>query len=240
MTTGSDDTTADAFLGLGPATFKADGGFITHKFTAQIVSESGSNRLAPRDRPFRRGAKQDGVGSCFDVYVVDCMWHPDVDEPDLNDGQARWPDALQAFIDDLKTGGDGATGTFNLPWKRGIRVKAKEWSRIAAAGEHRGGEVVRVTFHEDNEDSLDRQAVQLVSVKATIGRQVEAAQFDAESEGMDMFAIADIVSLAEDVVGLLNTPGDVAAALARPAPRSGARARSSRTPSRAAPTAAIR
>jgi hypothetical protein len=210
MTTGSDDTTADAFLGLGAATFKADGGFVTHNFTAQQVAENGANRIAPRNRPFRQGAKLDFVGSKADTYVLDCMWHPDVDEPDLNDGEARWPDAVQSFIDDLKT---GATGTLNLPWKRGIRVKATEWSRVESAVEHRGGAIVRVTFVEDNEDSLDRQAVELVSVKATIGRQVEAAQFDMESEGMDLFAIADVVALAEDVVGLLNFPGDVAGAL---------------------------
>lgn len=201
---------ADAFAGLGPATFRVDGGFITHAFTAHLVTEKGGNRIAPRNRPFRRAAKLDALGANSDRFTLDCIFHRDVEEPKVVVGEARWPDSLQSFIDDCKT---GKTGTLNLPWKRGIRCKALEWTRTANGNEHRGGEVVRVDFEEDNEDSLDRAAFERVTVKASLPSVVEAAQFDFESEGMDLFALEDLTELAANIVGLLNTPADHAAAL---------------------------
>lgn len=204
------DEAADAFLGLGPATFKVDGGFVTHSFVAFLVSESGGNRIAQRARPWRPGAKLDALGPNPDDFSLDTIWHRDVVDPNAPTGEARWPDALERFIADLKT---GKTGTLNLPWKRGIRCKGLDWGRTASANEHRGGETLRVKFQEDNEDTLDRAAVQLVTVKATLPSAVEAARFDMESEGMDLFALEDITELAANIVGLLNTPADHAAAL---------------------------
>ena len=195
----------DPLLKLGPASWVQGGR--TYKFVAHFVGEHGANRNPKRVRPFRQGWKLDTTGSDGDEFTIDITVNPDVAEGDIT---PVWPDDLQALTDSFKT---GETGTLNLPWKRGIRCKPDVWDRVEAGGENRGGGTLRAKFSEDNEDSLDRQAVQLVSVKATIERRVEAAQFDAESEGMDLFAIEDITELAADVVGLLNAPGDVAAAL---------------------------
>ncbi len=208
MTT--DAAAADAFSGLGPATFKVDGGFVTHGFTAFVVAESGSNRIVERNRPFRPAAKLDALGPNSDSFSIEAIFHRDIAEPDIPVPEPRWPDALQRFVDDLKT---GKTGTLNLPWKRGIRCKALTWGRTANANEHRGGESIRVEFKEDNEDKLDRAAVQLVTVKATVQNAVEATSFDMESEGMDLFAIEDLTEIAANIQGLLNTPGDFAASL---------------------------
>jgi hypothetical protein len=205
MTASSAET--DIWLGLGPASFQLDGGFL-HQFTAQVLSEGGSNRIAKRDRPFRDGAKLDFVGNNSDEWTIDCIYNNDVTEPGAEFD--RWPSSLEDLIADLKT---GDTGTLNLPWKRGLRVKGLDWQRVANANENRSGETLRVKFQEDNEDSLDRQAFDLVTVKATLPSTVEAAQFDAESEGMDLFAFEDITQLAADIVGLLNRPGEVSAAL---------------------------
>jgi hypothetical protein len=89
-----------------------------------------------------------------------------------------------------------------------------DWTGTARSDEHRGGEAVRVKFMADNEDNLDRAAFQAVSVKASMNAKVEAAQFDMESEGMDLHSLADVTEFAANVVGLLNAPADNAAALA--------------------------
>lgn len=198
-------TAADPWLNLGPATYVLDG--VTHYFVATIVSEHFSNRNPRRTRPFRTGAKLDHTGSNPDEITLDCFFGSDVTEVDTFN---EWPNDLERFKTALKT---GRTGTLNLPWKRGLRVKCDEGDITTSASEHRGNATVRVKFCEDNEDNLDRAAVELVSVRSTMQSAVEAAQFDAESEGMDLLAIEDVTQLAADVVGLLNAPGDFAAAL---------------------------
>lgn len=199
----------DPWLKLGPCTYVVNGK--TYGCVAMEVGENGGNRIAPRDRPWQRGAKLDGVGVKSDEFLLDLIFSNDAGEPDV---QNAWPSDLEAMVAAFKlSGSDGLTGTLNLSWKRGLRVKPLEWSRRAVATENRGGEVLRVKFQEDNEDNLDREAFQLVQVKAALPERVDATQFDAESEGMDVFAIEDLTELAADVVGLLNYPNDVAAAL---------------------------
>jgi hypothetical protein len=192
---------ADSWVKLPPATFVLDG--VTHTFTAQLVTVNGSNRLARRNRPFQDGAKVDFVGNNADELELECIFHPDVTEPGAD--FERWPTALEDFEEALRT---GKTGTLNLPWKRGLRMKGDTWARTARADENRGGEIVRVKFLRDNEDSLDREAMQRVSVRSTINGAVEAAQFDLESEGGWNAGIEQVTTLAAQVQSLLATPGD--------------------------------
>ena len=192
---------ADSWVKLPPATFVLDG--VTHTFTAQLITVNGSNRLARRHRPFQNGAKIDFVGNNPDELELECIFHPDVTEPGAD--FERWPTALEDFEEALRT---GKTGTLNLPWKRGLRMKGDSWARMARSDEHRGGETVRVKFARDNEDSLDREAMQRVSVRSTINGAVEAAQFDLESEGGWNAGIEQVTTLAAQVQSLLATPGD--------------------------------
>jgi hypothetical protein len=192
---------ADSWINLPPATFVLDG--YTHTFTARMVTSAGSNRIARRNRPFQDGAKLDHVGNNPDEIDLECLFHPDVTEPGAD--FERWPSALELFEEALKT---GKTGTLNLPWKRGLRAKGDSWGRTANAEEHRGGESVRVKFVTDNEDSLDREAIQKVSVRSTVNGAVEAAQFDLESEGAWDAGIEQVTTLAAQVQALLATPGD--------------------------------
>lgn len=196
----------DVWIGLGAASFEVPS-LPKVSFIAQTVNEQGGNRIPRRDRPWQRAAKLDFVGNKSDEFSIDCIFNPDVAEGDI---KVVYPDDVERFVAALKT---GETGTLDLPWKRGLRVKADEWTRTEVASENRGGAIVRVKFCEDNEDTLDREAFEVVTVKATAERQVEAAQFDAESEGMDLLAIEDLTELAANVVGLLNYPADNAAAL---------------------------
>jgi hypothetical protein len=180
-----------------------------HTFTVLQLSEHFSLRVARRARAYQRGAKLDQTGPNPREYEYDLIFHSDVTEPGAD--VDRWPGAKERF---LEMADAGETGTLNLPWKRGIRCKLVDAVATARSDEHRGGECVRAKFEEDNEDNLDRAAFQLVAVKSSLASRTEAAQFDMESEGMDLLALEDVTELAANVVGLLNAPADAAAALA--------------------------
>jgi hypothetical protein len=197
----------DAWLALPVAEF-VDSDDVHHSFTAVAISEHFSLRVAPRARPYQRGAKLDQTSHNPDEFDFDLIFHADVTEPGADFD--RWPGAKQSFLDAAHK---GETGTLNLPWKRGIRCKVVDATATARSDEYRGGECVRTKFLADNEDDLDRAAFVAVSVKAALSPKVDAAQFDMESEGMDLGSIEDVTELAADVVGLLNAPADQAAAL---------------------------
>lgn len=198
----------DAWLALPVSEF-VDSDGVHHVFTAIGLSEHFSLRIAPRARAYQAGAKLDQTGPNPDEFEFDLVFHNDITEPGA-DSSTRWPDDKQRFLDAAHK---GETGTLNLPWKRGIRCKVADAVATARADEYRGGECVRVKFLTDNEDNLDRAAFQAVTVKASLQPRVAAAQFDMESEGMDLGSIEDVTQLAADVVGLLNAPADNAAAL---------------------------
>lgn len=197
---------SDDWQDLEPFSFQMDG-HREIKFIGRTVGEDGQNRLAPRKRPWQKGEKVDSTGPDGDSYQIEGIFHSDVDEGDVDNGMPMWPDALEALVKQFK---EEKTGTLHLPWKRGLRVKASNWSRRASADEHRGGEVLTVTFKEDNEDSLDREAFVGVSVKGSLSRTVEEAQFDAESAGIWDGSLEDLTGLASDLVGYINAPREFA------------------------------
>lgn len=221
---------SDPWLDMGPTTIQADGEDEI-LFMAKIISATGSLRVARRRRPWQYGQKIDETGDEGDELTIEGIFHNDMEEAGL-EGVVQWPDNLEALWTQLKT---GKTVTLNFPWKRGLRVKPITRDRRASSDEVRGGEVVTVKFHEDNEDALDREAVEKVSVKAAANRAVEEATFSMESEGMSADLVnppvrsftelefSDPVStingLASDVVGLLSAPQDFADALALAATR---------------------
>lgn len=197
------------------ASFQAD--FRTEVFFAILGNtESGSMRIAKRDRPWQNGAKLDDIGANADDFQLRLIFHNDVTEPGMGaeDGgwsnYQPWPNAHDELLDQFHT---GTTGTLNLPWKRGIRCKATQWTSVTSADDTRGGAIVTVTFTTDNEDSLDREALELASVTATTNRDADATSFDMDSLGMFDGSIEDITELAADLVGLLNAPNDELSAI---------------------------
>lgn len=208
---------ADPWDELGPISIQADGQPRPILVIGRDVSEEGGNRLAPRARPFRPGAKLDTTGPTEDTIVLQLYFHRDVVEEDVDNGMPMWPDALEALIrDHFKS---DRTLTLHLPWKRNLRVKAERWTRVANADEDRGGEKLTVTFKTDNEDELDREAVVGVSVTGNVSRVVEEAQFDAQSEGAWDGSLADLTQLSAELVGWINAPREYAADVAQAANR---------------------
>jgi hypothetical protein len=204
---------SDPWLNLPACDYQADG-FSVIVLPISGVDESGALRVARRARPWQPGVKLDHTGPDSDKLTLKLLWSNDVE--DEGQGPGFWPDKLEELIAQFKS---GKTATLNLPWKRGLRVKPLTWSRSASAEGDRGGELVTLNFETDNEDNLDREAFQKVSVKATVQSSVEAAQFDMESIGAWDGSIEDVTQLAADLVGYLNAPGDYAQALLHQANR---------------------
>ena len=215
----------DPWLKLGPSSYRADG-------EAELlipwreVGEDGALRLVRRVRPWQTGAKQDETGADPDTFTLTAVFNDDVKEIE-NEGQVMWPDTLEALVKQFKT---GKTATLNLPWKRGLRVKPKTWQRRATSDDNRGGESLTVTMVTDNEDSLDREAFEAVSVKANVKRAAEEAVFALEQDGMSAgltdrtglplgIFVGDVITLAEDLAGLMNRPGEFAQAIVAQAMR---------------------
>jgi hypothetical protein len=205
----------EVWSALPASSFQADGR-IEVFFSALGNTEAGSMRIAKRDRPWQSGAKLDDVGSNSDDFQLRILFHNDVSETDLGGSLQPWPNAHDELLDQFHL---GATGTLNLPWKRGIRCKATQWQSVTSADDTRGGAIVTVTFTTDNEDSLDREALELASVTATVNGAVEAATFDMDSLGMFDGSIEDITELAANLVGLLNSPNDELSAILHAARR---------------------
>lgn len=208
---------ADSWEDLPASSFQADGE-TTLLIIARLVGEKGALRVVKHTRPFQAGQKLDETGPDGDEFTLEAMFHPDIQEGDTEDGGQPqiWPDRLEALIKQFK---GGKTATLHLPWKRNLRVKPTTWERRASGDEHRGGEILTVTFAQDNEDNLDREAFEAVSVKSQLERRADATTFDLDSIGGFDGSIEDITELAANLVGLMNAPGDYAAAIAHQANR---------------------
>lgn len=194
--------------GYEPASFKADGEE-TIRFMARSIVETGGVTIAARRRPYRDGAKLDALGALEDKWDFEALFLSDEDaqEPGVTDdgGLPMYPDRLQALIDAFKT---GKTGVFNLPWKRGLRAKCGSWTRRDVADEHRNGAVFAGQFIEDNEDSVDREAIVKPSARGALDRKVQEATFDAEASATWDSSLADWNGAVAELVGIMNTPGE--------------------------------
>lgn len=200
-----DPGTPNDLSDYAPADFKPDGRTLA-QFLVKVSSEAGSLRIAKRDRPWQDGAKLDAVGANADDFVLSMIFHNDLTEAGIDDSVPMWPDGVDAMTKQFHF---GETGTLNLPWKRGIRCKAVSWRRVESADDTIRGALVDVTFTTDTEDSIDREAFQAVSVRATANAAVEEATFDLDSTNMFDGSIEDITGFAADLVGLLNSPNEL-------------------------------
>ncbi len=222
----------DVWVSLPPSSYQADGEAVLY-IPWREVGEDGKLRVVRRVRPWQPGAKLDETGADPDVFTLGAVFNNDVREEDSEyDGQAQlWPDLLEALVRQFKT---GKTATLNLPWKRGLRVKPTTWQRRAVSDDNRGGETLTATFETDNEDALDREAFEVVSVKASVQRAAEEAAFALEQEGMNVNLgqerlvlpdggigdpVGGIIGLAGDLAGAMNRPGELAQAVATAARR---------------------
>lgn len=205
----------DPWADLPPSSYQADGEDVLF-IPLREVGEDGALRVVPRVRPWQPGEKLDETGASADTFTLGALFNEDVKEPEF-DQQVMWPDTLEALILQFKT---GKTATLNLPWKRGLRVKPLTWQRKASADADRGGELLTVNFKTDNEDDLDREAFERVSVKATVSLAAQSVARTMEMDGMGIGdPIGGIIGLASQLNGLMNLPSDYANAIVTAAQR---------------------
>lgn len=195
---------ADPWDDMEPISYRADGESKL-LLIGKDVGEDGALRVAERARPWQPGVKLDETGPDGDRFQLQFCFHNNLEEPDVDNGKPMWPDVLEDLITQFKT---GKTATLNLPWKRGLRVKPLTWSRKATSDRHRGGELLTANFKTDNEDTFDREAFVRPSVTSTLQQKVEAAVFDAESEGAYHPSMADIRQFASELTALIQSPSE--------------------------------
>ena len=164
--------------------------------------QSGGLRLAPRERPYQPGEKLDETGRKARTFRVDFVFHNDITEE--LPGPPMWPDRANELETILE---DGRTFTLHLHWRRNIRVKAESYERIADPEQYRGGELMRVNFREDNEDSLD-DGTEFPTVVGTVRTAAQEARFDADSEGIGLGGLEDLTALASALEEWINLPGE--------------------------------
>lgn len=200
------DENSDIWEKMGPASFQVDGGEQI-LFLVLDVTDTGGNRIAPRKRPYQRGVKLDTTGAKEGTIEITAPFHNDLSEPGIEGTVQLYPNRLDALIAAMAT---GKTGTLHLPWKRNLRVKGESWRRHETSADMRGGAVLSITFIEDNEDNLDREAFERVSVKANVAREAIIIGSEMEAMGSWDGSLADIQEFASNLAALLNAPSEYA------------------------------
>ncbi len=175
------------------------------KFPVTSLSETGGNRIVPRNRPYRDGAKLDDVGSDATKWQVEAIFENSMmeREPDLDQSTPLYPDVLNSIIDSFHT---HATGDLVLPTRGRIRARLESYTRVESNSE-RDFAKLTLTFCEDNEDNVDVQKFKQRTVNASARSLTSATEFDAQSEGAWSLSMADIREFGSELEAVANAPG---------------------------------
>jgi hypothetical protein len=189
-------------------------------FPVRTITETGGNRVVKRERPFRDGAKCDDTGAkprtwalqaIFDnslsVAGSNSLGEPDIE--DVNSGVALYPDVLNELIESFQLYHDTA-GDLVVPTVGKVRARLQDYTRDERPDE-RDCALVRMTFIEDNEDSVDAASFTGPSVNASASQLAATMEFSSQS---DMGWDENMMSLNEfmaNLEGLANMPSNFAA-----------------------------
>jgi len=195
----------DEWNSTSPASFVPDDG---EEIIFPVISreKQSGNRIVPRERPYRPGAKLDNTGEKADTFTVVALFCNTIDEPRLGNDTLLWPDRISLLDAALRT---SLTATLHLPWERNIRVRAQDWTRSADTS-MRNAERMSITFVRDNEDSLDPSEI-TEWVGGSTSRTVEEAEFDADSLGEWDGDFSELTEAAAELEGMANAPGEMVA-----------------------------
>jgi prophage DNA circulation protein len=177
------------------------------KFPVSKISESGSNRLVKRDRPYRDGTKLDDTGSNAKQWNITVVFDNGIIEEGLDGSKPLYPDVLNELIASFDI---HETGDLVVPTRGRVRVRAETYQRDETESE-RDEAVVVFAFLEDNEDNVGANAFEPMSIHASANRLTEQTVFSATSEGSWGTSLADLNEFAGELEGLANYPGDTVA-----------------------------
>lgn len=124
--------------------WQPDGGALIF-FAGKSVAESGGNRLAPRERLYRPGAKQDSTGPQADAFTTLSHFYNGTLEAGVPVNP--YPGVLNQLVAALKD----KSGTLTLPTRGPIRAKAHTWQR-RESDERIDFATLQIDWVADNED----------------------------------------------------------------------------------------
>jgi prophage DNA circulation protein len=194
---------ADEVFGQYPsASWKVAGG-AELVFPVEAISESGGNRIVPRERPYRDGAKLDDVGSSPVCWSFTCLFTNTIQEGNKT-SKPLYPNVLNEMI---RSFSNHETGDLVVPTIGKVRARAKTYRRDESY-DVRDSAKVTFEFEQDNEDKVDATAFKLPTVRATVVLQAETATFSAESDAAFDPTLADLNEFAAGLEAIASFPSD--------------------------------
>lgn len=203
---GPKEGTVTVFEQYEVASWMPDGGQKIY-FPVHSITEYGGSRIIERERPYRDGAKLDDTGRLATYWDMQCQFANTINEPGLEaNGEPLYPNMLNWLIDTFDV---HATGYLVVPTRGEVRARAEQYQRTETATERDSG-MLRITFKEDNEDTVDAASLAFPTVAATAVRLASTTQFSAQAEGMWSMSFQDLVHMAAQLEGLANAPREYA------------------------------
>ena len=178
-------------------------------FPVQRISESGGNRLAVRERPYRDGAKVDSTGAQPTRWRLTVLFNNSIEEPGFigtNGGKPLYPDVLNAL---LASAASMETGDLALPTRGIVRAKLETYERSEEA-ELRDSATVDLTFVHDNEDSIDAQAFSNPTVTANAITKAEQAKASSQSDATWNDSMRELYGAMLDIEAMASGPEEFA------------------------------
>jgi hypothetical protein len=170
-------------------------------FPVVDVSESGGNRIVQHQRPHRNGAKLEDTGSKARSWSVTAVFNNSIQEG-VQNGVPLYPQRLRQILRSFDV---HETGTLVLPTVGKVRARAETYERKESPEQQDSAEFT-CTWIEDNEEGLDRAAMNPPSVVATLRKLSEQTVNTLDAKGIPKHGLS-LTEFAAEVEGLLLAPG---------------------------------
>jgi len=170
-------------------------------FPVVDISESGGKRIVQHQRPHRQGAKLEDTGSKPRSWTVTAIFNNSIQEA-VQNGVPLYPQRLRQILKSFDT---AETGTLVLPTVGKVRARPETYERKESP-EQQDTASLTLTFIEDNEESLDRAALNPPSVVATLLKIAQQTTFTLQRNGISDTGLS-LTEFAAEIEGLLLAPG---------------------------------
>jgi hypothetical protein len=198
----------DVFEQYPPACWRPDGASEPIFFPVESIDEEGGNRIVRHRRPHRDGARLEDTGSNETVWTMLAPFNTS-GKDGVRNGVPLYPTVLRQLVKSFRV---HATGTLVVPTIGRVRARAERYKR-RESNEERDHAVLELVFVEDNEESLDRAALNPPGVVSTLRKLSEQTTFTAERTGPWNADTLTLTEFASEIEGLLLAPGRASADL---------------------------
>ena len=176
-------------------------------FAIVSIRETGGQRLVKQERPHRSGAKVDTTGVAPRVWAITAVFNNTLQEPGLEvNPEPAYPNTLRRLLEAFEV---TETGDLVLPTVGKVRARIGDYDRSEVT-EARDEGVLNFTFHEDNEEALDRAKLMPPSVRASSIVLAEQTVFSAQANGSWSDNLAGFFESVEALQEQMLAPGRAA------------------------------